>query len=484
MITWMQKNKKWLVITIWISTIAFVGAGFVGWGAYDFNMNRSNSVAKVGHRKISVLDFQKKYSMYYSYYNNMLEGKFTQEQADQMGLKDIVLQNLVQENLLLNYADDLGFMVSDSEISAYILNDPNFQKDGVFDRKIYENILTQNGIKMSQFEDSLKNIILLEKLLSSINVTSQPNDALLLASAYFMQDKVSLKVINADENIKISQDELKKFHAEHKDQFLTEKTYNIEGFYVKNTSADTNESELMKFYQENRGNYRSDDDKIKEFEEVKDELKHDFNMQKTKKIALEEYVKFKRNEKNSELNLSLTDSNATFPLTQISAAKVGEYIKPFEYNDGYFVAKLTSIKMPQTKTYEQAKNEVENIYLQQKKKENLNQKAKNALENFKSNKTISVMRDMDANISGLSKKEAEFFVAKLFEKTNKKGYIILDEKAVLYEIMEQNLANNEKLEKYKDMLVQSANNLINTELHSDLIAYLSKRYKVEYYYKR
>ena len=36
MITWMQRHKKWLVITIWISTIAFVGAGFVGWGSYEY----------------------------------------------------------------------------------------------------------------------------------------------------------------------------------------------------------------------------------------------------------------------------------------------------------------------------------------------------------------------------------------------------------------------------------------------------------------
>ena len=36
MITWMQRHKKWLVITIWISTIAFVGAGFVGWGSYKY----------------------------------------------------------------------------------------------------------------------------------------------------------------------------------------------------------------------------------------------------------------------------------------------------------------------------------------------------------------------------------------------------------------------------------------------------------------
>ena len=36
MITWMQRHKKWLVFTIWTCTIAFVGAGFVGWGAYNY----------------------------------------------------------------------------------------------------------------------------------------------------------------------------------------------------------------------------------------------------------------------------------------------------------------------------------------------------------------------------------------------------------------------------------------------------------------
>ena len=46
MITWMQRHKKWLIITIWISTIAFVGAGFVGWGAYDFGKSQG-TIAKV-----------------------------------------------------------------------------------------------------------------------------------------------------------------------------------------------------------------------------------------------------------------------------------------------------------------------------------------------------------------------------------------------------------------------------------------------------
>ena len=53
MITWMQRHKKWLVITIWISTIAFVGAGFVGWGSYEYG-KQGGVVAVVGDREVSV----------------------------------------------------------------------------------------------------------------------------------------------------------------------------------------------------------------------------------------------------------------------------------------------------------------------------------------------------------------------------------------------------------------------------------------------
>lgn len=56
MIGWMQKHKKYLIITIWISTIAFVGAGFVGWGSYSFS-STSNAVAVVGDRKISIENY-------------------------------------------------------------------------------------------------------------------------------------------------------------------------------------------------------------------------------------------------------------------------------------------------------------------------------------------------------------------------------------------------------------------------------------------
>ena len=61
MITWMQRHKKWLVITIWISTIAFIGAGFVGWGSYKYG-TQGGVVATVGSREVSIEEYQQEYS--------------------------------------------------------------------------------------------------------------------------------------------------------------------------------------------------------------------------------------------------------------------------------------------------------------------------------------------------------------------------------------------------------------------------------------
>jgi peptidyl-prolyl cis-trans isomerase D len=95
MISWMQKHKKWLVITIWISTIAFVGAGFVGWGSYNYGKS-GGTVATVGELEIDMKDLQKEYSGLYAQYEQMFGGSFNQETAEKLNLQEQAYNNLVQ----------------------------------------------------------------------------------------------------------------------------------------------------------------------------------------------------------------------------------------------------------------------------------------------------------------------------------------------------------------------------------------------------
>ncbi len=97
MITWMQRHKKWLVITIWISTIAFVGAGFVGWGgSYDYG-SKGGAIAVVGDREVSVDEYQREYSNLYEQYSQVFGDQFNQEMADKMNLRNVAYDMVVQK---------------------------------------------------------------------------------------------------------------------------------------------------------------------------------------------------------------------------------------------------------------------------------------------------------------------------------------------------------------------------------------------------
>ena len=119
MITWMQRHKRWLVITIWISTIAFVGAGFVGWGSYDYGKSSGN-IGVVGDKEIQVSDLQSEYNALYSQYQNALGETFNQEMAKQFKLEEMAYNAVVQKFLLINYANDLGLYSTDKEVATYL----------------------------------------------------------------------------------------------------------------------------------------------------------------------------------------------------------------------------------------------------------------------------------------------------------------------------------------------------------------------------
>ena len=213
MITWMQRHKKWLVVTIWISVIAFVGAGFVGWGDYDFNINRSSSVAKVGDEKISIIQLNQRYGQIFSYYNEISNGTLTEQKAKESGLDALALQSLIEDKLLISFAKRLGLSVSEDEILRVLINDKQFlDSNGLFDKNIYYNTLAQNDIKASQYEEMVSDNILLDKLSLIFSLPVKENEIEMLASSFFMQDVLSVELLKADTvDIKVDESELEKF---------------------------------------------------------------------------------------------------------------------------------------------------------------------------------------------------------------------------------------------------------------------------------
>jgi peptidyl-prolyl cis-trans isomerase D len=486
MITWMQRHRKYLVITIWISVIAFVGAGFVGWGAYDFNADRSTSVAKVGDTTITVNEFQMAYGNHYAYYNAMFNGELTRERAEQMGLDKIVLDTLVDEALLLNYAKELGLKALDSDVTAQLAKDENFQTDRNFDKALYYRVLQNAQIKPSAYEQNLKKQVLLQKLNNIVALKPVKSEVELFTAALFMQDKLRVEVLRANPSDVIINDEnLKAFWEPQKSEFLTPKTYTLDTIVISPSAQEASEEALKDFFEENKFNYRHEDGKLQDFEEAKEALKADVAMEEARKEALSVYLAFKKGEVQAQETHTITESDPS-PLVDLAILETtdtGEILKPIETDEGYVVAKLTSVTPPAPMSFEEAKPFLEDVFEEEQTQAILTERAQAALETFSGEVTGFLSRDSAPKIADLSEEETSVFLSQVFDNNAKKDFILLDEKAVLYEILEQNLLDQDKIEQYNTLVRENIEQIKNNEVNQALVDTLKKRYEIEYYYK-
>lgn len=480
MITWMQRHKKWLVITIWISTIAFVGAGFVGWGSYDYG-SKGGAVAVVGDREVTVEEYQREYSSLYDQYARMFGNQFNQEMADKLKLKDAAYKLIIQKNLILSFADELGLDVTNEEIAKQLVLIPAFLKDGKFDKDTYIKVLQQNRSNPTEFEASVKRDLLLQKIESLFQIQANAKELENLNKLLFAEDKVSIKILNANNvKVNVTEDELKKYWEENKNSYVSEPTVKLAIEEINVEQGTFSEDELKEHYNNFKTDYRQEDGKLKSFDEAKEEMIQVLSEKATKKEALKKYLKLKKGEENFTKEVEVEESKLAYSaegLEKIDGAVPGDVLKPFIYNGNYVVVKVLNKGLPKPLSYEKAKEQVAQNYEAVALNRALEKLSKEELENFSGKSLGYVSRDSYEKIPELQPQEALTFLNKLFSSTEKQGKVNLGNKIVLYKIEDTRLAQYD--ESKNEAVRSTVDKLLNQELINNLIKNLENRYEVQ-----
>jgi len=485
MISWMQKHNKYLVWTIWVATIAFIGAGFVGWGSYSFGAKAGN-VAKVGEIEIPQTKLNMVYSSIYSQYNQAMQGQLDDKKAQEMGLIKQAFAQVETQAKLLNFAKDAGIIVSDSEVAVKLENIRSFQKDGVFSKEIYDGYLRSQRLKAKTFEDTLREEIIIQKTLGLLTVEGLPFEEETIAAGMNVSDKLAYKVLtNEDLNFEIDEVKVKTFWEGQKDNFLTTQTYALSILWTESKGTEVTDEEVKTHYDTNSFNYTNAEGKQLTFEEAKVLAAKDLKIKKTKKSAQKAYIAFKKGKvDNSEkVTLPLNDTTLSNDIwNTLKERSVGDILKPKVVEDRYATVKIESVDLPKVKTFEEAKDEVTILYAAQGKKEALLALAESTLKNFDQNDAIIsdfVKLEENVNLKPLNNQESLQFLQKLFTSSKETGIISLLDKVIVYNIIEQKLL---PMDSNQTMLVkQTVNKLKESTFESNLIKMLTKKYPTEVY---
>ena len=145
-------------IAVWIILVLLI-IGLAGFGATNFG-GTVNSIGKVGDRDIDVQRYARDLQNQIAAFSGQIGQNLTFAQAQQFGIDQAVLQQLVSTVALEDEADKLGLSAGDEEVRTQVLSIPAFQGlDGNFDREAYRFTLERNGQTEKQFEDSLRSEI-------------------------------------------------------------------------------------------------------------------------------------------------------------------------------------------------------------------------------------------------------------------------------------------------------------------------------------
>src|SRR5204863_7947427 len=195
----MRRHKSWLkwsLVLVVLAFIIFYIPEFLRGNGTD--ASSGDTIAKVEGHAISSGEFRRTYQAQLQAYRSAYGGQMSEQLLKQLGIKQQILQQMVDERAALAEADRLGIIVSDEEVRQRIFAMPAFQENGGFIGEArYQQLLRMQRPPMTQseFEDNVSRSLAVEKMRAMINDWLSVPDKELEREYRRRNDKVKLAVV-------------------------------------------------------------------------------------------------------------------------------------------------------------------------------------------------------------------------------------------------------------------------------------------------
>jgi peptidyl-prolyl cis-trans isomerase D len=252
----MRKQAGSWVIKILLGAIVIV---FVFWGVGSFRAERGGRVALVNGDQITLDEYRETYNNLTEQLRRRFGNNLDEDTLKQLQVKRQALNQLIDNKLLFQESKRLKFRVSEKELADAILNITAFQRAGMFDSRLYRNVLDRLRMTPETFEAAQKNEMMIDKLRTLITSSAKISDQEALEWYNWANASVNIDFVFFDPNrykdIHPSDEEIKTFFENHKENYKTDArvkvrylNFNPDAFRSKVALSD---EEVREYYDEN-----------------------------------------------------------------------------------------------------------------------------------------------------------------------------------------------------------------------------------------
>jgi len=376
----------------WIAgfVLVLLAIPFALWGINNYFVAQVQTwVAKVNGQEISQGDYQQRLSNYRQRMRQMLGENFDPGMLEQPDFKRQFLEDMIRSRVLLQAAQDAGFEVPPQRIANEIASYPALQESGKFSPERYRQALQSIGMTPKQFEAQVRDDLLTNEVVGSLQSTALVTDQEVNNLIRLQNQTRDFKyfLLPADryqDQVSVTDDEIKTYYDEHPDAFMTEEKVSIR--YLELSAAEiaktikVDEPALLAWFKDNQSSYVTNEQRLAShilIQVPEDATPDQVAEAKAKAEKADERVR--NGEDFAKVAKEMSDDPGSaasggdlgwlekgqmpdaFEQALFSLDK-GQVSDPVRTGYGFHVIKLRDIQEPKGKTFEEARDQVAKDY--------------------------------------------------------------------------------------------------------------------------
>ena len=259
-----ERQQSWIAKLI----LALITVPFALWGvdSYLRQAGSNVAVAKINGDSITVQQFGKSLEQL----RDSMKGKVDAGYMENPEVRNAVLNKLINTHLLADEVKHGNYVISDEQLSKFIIGLPEFQKDGQFSQDMYDKVLVDNGMTPSQFESRMRGELLKQQVRDSISGLAfvprvVPENAMRVQHQLREVSVASFRPDDYLDQAKVDPVELKTYYDKHQEEFRIPEQVKLE-FVVLSAnsmvaSMRVTDEEVKKFYEENASKFQGDEER-------------------------------------------------------------------------------------------------------------------------------------------------------------------------------------------------------------------------------
>jgi len=369
-------------ITGWVAGtfLIVIAIVFVFWGV-DFQSGANAFAAKVDGEPIPVETVRRAWQQRQSQLQQMLRDELPPELA--RAQQSALLDQYIQQTLLTQRANELGYQVSDEALARRIMEIPQFQVDGKFSADRYNALLRSNGLTEARFEADLQAELLIDQLQNGVVESSfvLPYELERRFELEKQQRELDYALVAANEflpTVTVTDEQIQQYYEQNEDQFLTPETVDLQYLELTRAQAESNvqvtEQALQDYYEQIKDRFQTAERRRARHILITATDGLDDAAAQKKAQELAEQAKagadFAQLAKENSKDPGSAEQGGDLGLAErgvyvgpfedaLFGMQVGEIRGPVKTQFGYHVLKLEEIEPGHQKTFEEARAEVE-----------------------------------------------------------------------------------------------------------------------------